>query len=501
MITTIVLTVAIVAINRNKNNHMRKLRIAWYSSNKLETHDTANIQFAASANVLRNIYSPLMIYNSSSEIEFVLIQDFSWISETEIKFQFKENLKSSNGDLITAEDAYLTLKRLIIKQTNTHGNLQNFLCPSDDLKSVSDVCSGLRYEGNALFLKADNKDMAKFLLPLVTNMDFGVIPKNAIDWATEDLIIKDYSNTSGPYFVESTNEHNEHSLAANRNSPLYHEEMPQLVVLIPVMDTSSPEKIRNNEIDMISTVDKADIDIINNFELDKNFTIHKTSELKVTALYFTSAGLSKTKASERLLIGKIIKSGIIKEWPEKTVLKVADQFFPTFGEASLSKSQFHSLAKKVESAENIKTSQKLKISVEAHKLEMFKMLFAKHENLEFIKFSGMPNSKKPEEMEDAFILPGDTGFYENISLISYYMSTGTFGYNKADANKWIQDYIKIDDKVTRLDKLRELHFDVLSKGLIIPISITPYIAVAKKEWKIEFYKHFAGTPIWMMRKN
>lgn len=485
----------------NKDKAMSDVRISWYAGSKIETHDPADIQFAAPAVLLMNLYTSLLVFNNKSEIDLGLIKAFNWVSDSEIEFVFNANLRSSKNDLITAKDAYLSFKRLMVKQTNTHGDLQNFLCPGIKLNNIKDECPGLRYKENSLFLKATDPKLAKFLIPLIANCDFGIIPANAIDWLSSDLKIIDYANTSGPYFVEATNDKGEHVLRANKNSPLYHSEMPQKVQIIPVLDASSPTKLTIGEIDMISTIDRTQPDDVLALEQNSEYNVHKTSDLKVTAMEFTSVGQEKLTEKERLALGSLIKRVTINSWPSQTALKKADQFFPPFGEASLSGIQLQEIQKLYENSGSV-PSKKIRISVESFKLEFYKNLFEDYKNIEFIKFNGMPNSKKDEDMEDALIVPGDTGFYENISLISYYMNTGSFGYNdKKIANDWIQNYIKIDDKSERLAKLKQLHFEVLAKGIIVPISITPYYAVARKDWKLDFHRHFAGTPLWMMRKN
>lgn len=495
--------VFIFVFNQQKNsrNNNMNLKVSWYSDLKLESHDPANIQFAAPAVLLMNLYSPLLIYNNKSEIDFALAEKFNWISNSELEFKLKSNLLSSKGDPITAEDAYLSFKRLMLKQTNTHGDLQNFLCPGVKLSSIDDECPGLRFKENSLFLKANDPNLAKFLLPLITSCDFLIIPKKAINWQSEDLKIVDYSNTSGPFYAQSTNAKGEHFLKANKNSPLYDVHMPQTVEIKPILDTSSPIKLVNGEIDMITTIDRARPEDLLQLKNDKNFSLHQTSDLEVTILQFTSKGRSILTEQDRLSLGSYIKNRISSSWPKETAYKTADQFFPAFGEASLSESKLNNL-KKLYKNDHYLPKQKIKLSVEGYKLEEYKKLFSDAKNIEFIKFTERPNQKKIEEMEDGYILPGDTGFIENISLISYYMSVGSFGYDdKEKANQWIQDYIKINDKTDRLEKLKELHFEALAKGLIVPISITPYYAVAKKDWKLSFHRHFAGTPIWMMRKN
>ena len=54
-------------------------------------------------------------------------------------------------------------------------------------------------EGNVLILRPDTE--TPFLLSMLAAIDFAVIPQIAVD--PKDLSIKDYKNTSGPYYVFS----------------------------------------------------------------------------------------------------------------------------------------------------------------------------------------------------------------------------------------------------------------------------------------------------------
>lgn len=480
---------------------MKPLKISWYSSNKIEIHDPADIQFAAPALLLMNLYTPLFVYNSNSEIDLGLIEKYSWISEQELKLTMKQGLKSSQGFEITAEDAYLSFKRLLVKQTNTHGDLQTFLCPHSKVLSMASECKGLSFKDNDLFLRIEDRNLAPFLIPLLTNIDFGIVPKNSINWNSPHLEISDYSNTSGPYFLSSTDIENRHILKSNTMSPLYSPEMPQEVVISPQLDETSPTKLRNKEIDMISTIDRADKDQLLTFAKDNNFNVHRTLDLMVTCLEYTQKGTKRFSRFERHSIGNLIKDRILKSLPSSSIYKPANQFFPPFGEASLTENeisridnQFHALS--------IPSDKKIKISVESNRLEYYRNLFKDIPKIEFIQFSGLPFTKKEADMEDASIIPTDSGFFENISLLSYYLSTGSFGFFDSSSGKeWLGNYIRIPEKNLRLQRLKDLHYNSLYEAYLFPLLISPFIAVVNSEWNLNFYKHFAGTPLWMMRQN
>ena len=104
-------------------------------------------------------------------------------------------------------------------------------------------------------------------------------------------------------------------------------------------------------------------------------------------------------------------------------------------------------------------------------------------------------------MPDIFLGGPDTGFMEDIGLISYSINAGIFGLNKEDGQKWLKQYMQILDKKERLKKLRELHFKVLSEGTLIPLISAPYVALARKPWRMELPQIYANNPLWLVKKN
>lgn len=90
---------------------------------------------------------------------------------------------------------------------------------------------------------------------------------------------------------------------------------------------------------------------------------------------------------------------------------------------------------------------------------------------------------------------------EDIGLISYSMNAGIFGYKKMEAQAWLKEYMQILDKEERLKRLRELHYQVLSSPALVPLVSAPYVALARKPWKIELSQIYANNPLWLVKKN
>jgi hypothetical protein len=121
---------------------------------------------------------------------------------------------------------------------------------------------------------------------------------------------------------------------------------------------------------------------------------------------------------------------------------------------------------------------------------------------DFYKETDAPDLKKnvdPNEMPDAFICATDTGFMEDISLISYSLNAGLLGLRKEDRPKWLADYMATVQKSERMKKLRQLHFDALANPVIIPLMASPYTAVVRKPWKIELSDMYANNQLWRIK--
>jgi hypothetical protein len=107
----------------------------------------------------------------------------------------------------------------------------------------------------------------------------------------------------------------------------------------------------------------------------------------------------------------------------------------------------------------------------------------------------VPHLRPLHEQPEVAILPGDTSFYESLTMVHYYFMMGVFGEYETGV-KWLEDYMKIEDKTQRLPKLRELHKSLLMNGDVVPLYMSSYLAVARPPARMSISKFFAGTPMW-----
>jgi hypothetical protein len=106
---------------------------------------------------------------------------------------------------------------------------------------------------------------------------------------------------------------------------------------------------------------------------------------------------------------------------------------------------------------------------------------------------------KEEDAPDAFVVSTDTGFMEDISLISYSLNAGLLGLAKTERDDWLADYMATDEKKDRLIKLKKLHFNALSELWIVPLMASPYSALVRKPWTIQLSDLYANNQLWLIK--
>lgn len=464
-------------------------------------YDTANIQSARQANIIRNLFSPLIENDANANLIPGVAARFEWINnDSELVFYIRDNLKTITGYQITAEDAYLSLKRLIIKNTNTHGSLKSFLCPDNIVTKVSDECPGLSYKDNMLILRPKSKEVCKFILPLLTSLDFSVIPKISIDWTNLNYNIIDYTNTSGPFYLYHEDPNGNSILKVNKNHYHYKTTIPQEVHLVVKGYSNSIDLLKENKIDLIPTYDGSSLGERLALESNSKFNVHRTIEIDLKALSFTAVGKKKFTPFERYCIGLKVKKSFLNHFQTKEAATPTNEYFPLFGEGSLDEDKRLELAEYIKKFESCEFKKNITISEVPTSIDVYRDDFRNDSNINFIEFTKLPWLKEESEQEDAYMLFADTGFYESISLLSHYLPKIT-NMTAEESTKWIENYISIENKEDRFKLLRKLHFEILKQGYIIPFSASPIVAVARAPWKPNFYKFYAGTPLWMLEAN
>jgi ABC-type transport system substrate-binding protein len=211
-ISLLVLGLGTMLNNKNKEGNMT-LRVAFPYAKPLSVYEPTKIHYAPEYIFLENVFSPLIeLHQENGDIVQGVADRFEWVGN-ELHFHIRDGLTTVTGIPITAKDAEFSLKRLLVKSGNTHGNFHDLMCINYEMKTIEDNCPGIRVEGNTLVLAPDERK--EFLLPMVAALDFAIIPKGSVDPKTLDII--DYKNTSGPYYVKEDDGKGNIKLGVNQN--------------------------------------------------------------------------------------------------------------------------------------------------------------------------------------------------------------------------------------------------------------------------------------------
>lgn len=227
--------------------------------------------------------------------------------------------------------------------------------------------------------------------------------------------------------------------------------------------------------------------------------------IRTFLLTFTPKGLKKYSLGERRSIGKRVKAAFHKYYENISGYEKSNQFFPALGDGSLNEEESKLVDSLYENASSQKISN-LKLSiVRLGDVKQYEPILNEHfDDIKIIDGKNIPafiKYENYEDMPDCFISGPDTGFMEDIGLISYSMYGGFFGMNRQEGNKWLADYMKVLNKNKRLEKLRKLHLKSLEEAIMIPLVSAPYVALARKPWKIELSQIYANNPLWPIVKK
>lgn len=485
---------------------MEKMRVAFKYDKAADYYDPVNISFAPEYDFLENIYSTLVEYSPEGELVGSLAESFEWAG-TEARFRIRQDLLTVDGKRIDAYDVEQSFKRLFILGGNTHGDLKDVVCPNTELKSFSDKCPGMevREAGRTFVLKLKEKKV--FLFPMLASIDFAIIPRDSVDKAT--FKIKDYRNTSGPYFVSKDSATGQIELSANPRHFHYSKNIPQEVVFVPSGKTEplqSIELFSENKVDFITTIDSIPPDIMIDYaeKHKKSATLHLTHALDTFLLIFTGKGRRTFSESERFAIGRKFRAVFLERYLKKPGYEAAEQIFPAFGGGGLSSDQLAAIGAKAaaSSTADIK-ARKIKVwninftnNFESTEAE-YASLFPGIEFLSVRKIPGRVDYAAEKLSEpDCYLMRTDMGFQEDINLLSYYLGIDFFAVEKDASKQWLRRYISTQDKKERLRLVRDLHFDTLTGAAVIPLAKTPYSALARKPWEFNMSKFHANDPIW-----
>lgn len=488
-----------------KNFKNSELRVAFPASKSAFNYEPTKIHLGHEYIFLENVFSPLVEMDPrDGKIIPGLAKSYEWNGD-DLALEIRSDSKTPSGQTITADDVEFSLKRLLVLSGNTHGNFKDLVCPNLELKTIEEKCDGITRKGNKIILKAGKRK--SFLIPMLAAIDFAIIPKSSVDLKT--LAIKNFKETSGPYFVDQDSEIGEIILKANPNHYRYSTNIPQLIKLVPVnpsKKSASLELLIKNEVDHLTTIDQTKPEEILSLSLTRDdLNIHATHKIRNLSLVFTEKGIKTFSSSERHQIGLQVRKAFEEILKTKPIYEKTAEFFSSMADGGLSKDEKKEILNSFLKEPNKIFSKKIKIGIlrSGEILSWTNELKKQMPESDLYQENNVPDFKKYEsenEIPHAFIASTDTGFMEDINLISYTLSAGFFGLKKDERQKWLAYYMENDSKTERVNKLREIHFKSLNEAYLVPIAVSPFIAVVKKPWKMELSELYANNQLWLIKQ-
>jgi len=488
--------------------HLNKpttLRVAFPSARKIESYDPSKIHIAYEYILLENIYSALVeIDPRNGQVIPSAAESFSWVGD-ELHFKIREGLRTASGRPITATDVVFSLKRIILLAANTHGNFQDLLCPGFELKKISDPCPGIEQRGDVVVLKPGSKKTV--LLPMLAAIDFAILPESAVD--PETLAIRDFRETSGLYYVEADDGNGRLTLKINPAHFHASDDIAQTVELVPFnakAGESALALLDQGLVDHVLTTNSGRVEeLISYASSHSDVQAHATTKIKNIILVFTDNGRKKMGLEQRRWLGQQVREAFLEAYGTTLGYQGSLEFFPTLGEGGLSALQRKELDEVLNTLKPtdlppVRISLLKAGNIEQWSEPILKRVKAADLFLDRV-IPDLHEYKNPSEMPDAFIAATDTGFMEDINLISYSLNAGYLGLKKSERAGWVKEYMEMPSKEERIAVLRDLHFNALHNADIVPLVISPFVALARKPWRMELSELYANNQLWLVKNH
>ncbi|MEN0058177.1 MAG: hypothetical protein AAGB31_05035 [Bdellovibrio sp.] len=465
------------------------VRIAFdISENSTPNIDPASIRSISQGILSDNLYSRLVEFDLSGQIQAGITSKFYWHKNSLI-FEFTDKVKTASGKVIDAEDAAISLRRLLKLGSNTHIDLKLFLCEIQSIDDVFKDCEAVKVENQKLILTLKDENLKPFLVPALASIDFGIIPKQQI--SRDDLSILSLSETSGTYFLHQKTI-NKWVLKPNTHYGIKATSPKEIHLININQGKGGWDLFVDNEVDVVSTLHTLTDEIHKKITVIPDIKISKTMDLKLFFIKFSPKALLDFSESQRLWMGNKFQSLMSKEYPLPLEAKLTSQFFLDVGFGHLTPEQEEYIKDLRKNANPGRLPRKFTFYFYNSLSQTFNV-FRKIEELEIKETDLFPFMQPPEERLDVFMGTTDTAYEESLALLGYNFTQGSFGLNAEEGSRWMKKFMSLESSRERIALTQQLHFDMLKRGVTIPLFKAPYTAAARNGFSVKLSPLFATT--------
>ncbi len=477
-------------------NNERILRTAFLRAKQFKDMDTCSIAHIHDYHVLEALYSPLIHISCLDGQMYPSAAERFDVSDGRIDFYLRDDIVTIDGYRVTADDAVFSLKRLLLRNSNMHGDLSSFL-DITPIKHINDSIDGIEADGLRLSLRT--KAQFQLVLKFLSAIDFAIIPKISID--PTSLKIVDRRNTTGPYYL-SKEDSNSFLLNAHKGHWALDKNSPEQVKIV---SASSPDEIielfEKDEIDFIGQ--PGDITTKEKIRLsrstNKEVQMHATDHLFLSAFAFTDRGMALS-TEERLAFASALQDGYREKLlPKKKIdgdFFADTQFLFLDSSPGSLKASSRDLYTERKASNKKLPPKKIRIAVREGSIDEFKETY-NHlgDQVDFVSLPEKNTHKDNISSSDfdLFHIGFDVVDKEDSTLIAMLFHLGFF--RPTEQNGFIEAYVTEPDQQKREKMVEGLHLQAICENpTIVPLVRMSLISVAKNGWHIPFPKKFIGTP-------
>jgi ABC-type oligopeptide transport system substrate-binding subunit len=460
--------------------------------------DPARLHIDYESSMAQALYSPLLELDANAQLKSGWAESFSWKDPHTMVLRLRSEHRRADGQLVTAADAALTLKRVAFLQQNEDGFYVEQFCHKKSLKSIKDNCPGLQADGQTLTIQT--RDPLAILPQLLTAVDTSIVPQAAL--AVDGLTIQNHGIGSGPYKLDNQDLART-VLRANPHHFNYKADMPQEVHLVPGLN-ASPESLTEDF--LTNRIDHAArFSTLNPFEFRKlaenlgdQVNTNTTLPMGLGLLLFTPEGRKRHSVEARRQIILRLQgatSQCLAEARQDHVRRPTHNLIPPSGVGMLTPA---------DEAELNEARKNHRITILSREVRVRFPTYIGEELVPCLKRRllrwPVVFASKPDDPVDLRFKSYDLSTYEEVGTIRTLLASGLLDAGGLSPEVWIRKYVTEQDTQKRVALLKEAHLrSIWTNPAVIPLWNYDTGSLIRKPWVMNFSPLSISNPFHLIR--